>query len=523
MEETPQDILSSAQQAILKGDLQKAQDIVSSLTNKKGLSIQQRLKLSHELQWLGLPVPALKVLGKIAAPADFHLLAPEEFCLQVRAVYMLNFMGATYVARRLLERIEDHLIAQNIDLSGYHFSLQTYKAFILYESARYQEALESFEQIVESCKEIGTKVYLALHYIVCLEATGKVEEAIAQAEKYFKLIPEESDTLKAMYLQNLGRIEIQRNDLKRGQDLLDQALDIFDKNHKNKDQAYAMMWRGIAFGKEANTVEAKRILNMAWEILHHPLSQPQAQLSVLYWQEKLGLPIDLGAKVAIRCHSCIHSFSYLLGKPIHDSPYPLHARVEAEANALSSHDCWLVRDHQILPMKYSDIDLNNFSQVLDLYSGVQKDLDQRETYTEIQVRAMIAALGSGPIGIHEFAFVDFIYRQDFWDWQSGKERLKKLVQYLRKKGIPLYVNNQVHYLDIEHFQSHPLIIPMKLDFQGHHHFVKGHTKSFTRFELEEILGTKKTNASLLLKDWIKQGILKEADKDGAKIYYDFVK
>tara|TARA_R110000868_G_scaffold117600_15_gene312513 strand:- start:18970 stop:20541 length:1572 start_codon:yes stop_codon:yes gene_type:complete len=523
MEETPQDILSLAQQAILKGDLHKAQEIVSTLTNKKGLSIQQKLKLSHELQWLGLPVSAMKVLGKIAAPADFHLLAPEEFCLQVRAVYMLNFMGATYVARRLLERIEDHLTLQHIDLSGYHFSLQTYKAFILYESARYQEAVDSFKQIVDNSKEVGTKVYLALHYIVCLEAVGKVDEAISEAEKYFKLIPEESDTLKAMYLQNLGRIEVQREDLDKGRDYLDQALHIFDKDHKNKDQAYALMWQAIALGKGGETQEAKRILNVAWDILHHPLSQPQAQLSVLFWQERLGLDSDLSSKVATRCHSCIHSFAYLLGKPIHDSPYPLHKRVVAEASADDRHDCWLIVDDQVMPKKYSDLDLNEFDHLLDLYSGVQKEIDQRETYTEIQVRAMIAALGSGPIGIHEFAFVDFIYRQDFWDWQSGKERLKKLVQYLRKKGIPLYVNNQVHYLDIEHFQSQSIIIPMKLDLQGHHHFVKGHTKSFTRFELEEILGTKKTNASLLLKEWTKQGILKEASKDGAKIFYDFIK
>ena len=523
MEESPQDILNQAQQAILKGDLIKAQEIVSVLTSKKGLSIQQKLKLSHELQWLGLPVQAMKVLGKIAAPADFHLLGPEEFCLQVRAVYMLNFMGATYVARRLLERIEEHLEQNDIDLKGYHFSLPTYKAFIYYESAQYQEAVKSFKEIVAGSKEIGTKAYLALHYLVCLEAVGKVDEAIKMAREYLKQIPEGSETLRAMYLQNLGRIEIQQGRIEPGQQFLEQALQIFDKAHKNKDQAYALLWQGVGFGKNGDKENANRLLNIAWDVLHHPLSQPQSQLSVLYWLETLDLPIELSSKVAIRCHSCIQSFSYLLGKPIHESPYPLHAKVDAQASANPEHDCWLVHKDQVLPCRYSELDLNSFHRLLDLYSGVHKDATQRETFTEIQIRAMIAALGSGPIGIHEFAFVDFIYRQDFWDWQSGKERLKKLVQYLRKKGIPLYVNNQVHYLDIEHFEGIPIIIPMKLDFQGHHHFVKGHTHSFTRFELEEILGTKKTNASLLLKEWIKQGILTEANKDGAKVYYDFVK
>lgn len=500
-----------------------AQEVVSSLINKKGLSVQQKLKLSHELQWLGMPVQAMKVLGKIAAPADFHLLSPEEFCLQIRAIYMLNFLGATYVARRLLEKTIEHLEHQKIDLAGYHFSLETYKAFILYESARYYEALPLFEKVVLNSKEPATKIYLELHLVACLEACGKVESAKALAHENIALLKPENDTLKAMYLQNLARIHIIDGDIENGQKFIDEAMKIFGLEKRNKDQAYVFLWQGVIKGKLGDKVESIRLLKIAWDVLHHPLSQPQSQLTVLYWMEKSQLEVDIPSRIAIRAHSCIHSFSYLLGKPINNSPYPLHARIEKSAKYDESHDCWYITKDDVIPMAYTDLDLNALDNTLDLYSGVEKKGKERETFTEIQIRAIIAAIGAGPIGIHEFALIDFIYRQDFWDWQSGKERLKKLVQYLRKKGIPLTVNNQIHQIDIFDLNIFPIILPMALDFQGHHHFVSAHTKSFTRQDLEEILGTKKTNASLLLKEWSNLGILEESSKDGIKVIYKFVK
>lgn len=520
--QTPQDILLAAQQAILRGDMEHAQEIVATLTSKKGLSIQQKLKLSHELQWLGMPIQAMKVLGKIATQADFHLLAPEDFCLQVRAIYMLNFLGATYVARRSLKRIEEHLKQNKIDLSGYHFSLETYKAFILYESARYQDALVAFKKILATTKDPTTKIYLSLHYIVCLEATGETSAAIELALANTKEIPNANETLKAMYFQNLGRIEILSDNVEQGIEYIEQALKYFGKEHRNKDQAYAHLWQAVAKGKSGDKPEAKRLLDIAWDVLHHPLSQPQSQLTVLYWMEKLGFNLDLASRLAIRAHSCIHSFSYLLGKPILESPYPLHARVLKEAKANNEHDCWLITKDEIQPVAYNNIELKQYDRILDLYSGVEKNGDERETFTEIQVRALIATLGSGPIGIHEYALVDFIYRQEFWDWQSGKERLKKLVQYLRKKGMPLTVSNQIHKLELEDLKTFPIIVPMALDLQGHHHFVKSHASTFSRYELEEILGTKKTNASLILKDWISKGYVEESGKDGPKVFYSFV-
>ncbi|PIP88593.1 MAG: hypothetical protein COW01_13720 [Bdellovibrionales bacterium CG12_big_fil_rev_8_21_14_0_65_38_15] len=500
-----------------------AQEVVSTLINKKGLSIQQKLKLSHELQWLGMPVQAMKVLGKIAAPADFHLLSPEEFCLQIRAIYMLNFLGATYVARRLLEKTIEHLDHQKIDLAGYHFSLETYKAFIFYESARYYEALPLFEKIVANSKEPATKIYLELHLVACLEACGHIEKAKLLAHKNIALLSPENDTLKAMYFQNLARIHIISGDYENGQKFIEEAIQIFGTEKRNKDQAYVFLWQAVIKGQMGEKEESKRLLNIAWDVLHHPLSQPQSQLTVLYWMEKNQLEIEMPSRIAIRAHSCIHSFSYLLGKPINKSPYPLHARIEKSAQYVESHDCWYITKDDVIPMAYTDLDMNALDNVLDLYSGVEKKGQERETFTEIQIRAIIAAVGSGPIGIHEFALIDFIYRQDFWDWQSGKERLKKLVQYLRKKGIPLTVNNQIHQIDIFELDIFPIILPMALDFQGHYHFVSAHTKSFTRQELEDILGTKKTNASLLLKEWSKLGILEESSKDGIKVIYKFVK
>lgn len=522
-EQTPQDILTQAHQAILRGDFKSAQEIVSTLINKKGLSIQQKLKLSHELQWLGMPVQAMKVLGKIAAPADFHLLSPEEFCLQVRAIYMLNFLGATYVARRLLEKTTDHLDQNNIDLSGYHFSLETYKAFIFYESARYHEALALFEKIVSKSKEPATKIYLELHLVACLEACGQSDKAKDLALKNISVLKPENDALKAMFLQNLARIYILEGDLVKGQNYIDEAAAIFGMEKRNKDQAYVFIWQGVIKGKNGEKEESKRLLDIAWDVLHHPLSQPQSQLTVLYWMEKNETKLDIASKIAIRAHSCIHSFSYLLGKPINNSPYPLHARIQKDASFIENHDCWFITKDEVIPMSYTELDLNSLDQAFDLYSGVEKKDKQRETFTEIQVRAIIAAIGAGPIGIHEFALIDFIYRQDFWDWQSGKERLKKLVQYLRKKGVPLTVQNQIHQINIFDLNIFPIILPMALDFKGHHHFVRAHRKSFTRQDLEEILGTKKTNASLLLKEWSKLGLLEEFSKDGIKVIYRFVK
>lgn len=521
--QSTQDILSAASAAITRGDITLAHEIVTPLVNRKNLSTQQKLKLSHELQWIGLPVHAMKVLGKVAAPVDFHLLSPEDFCLQIRAIYMLNFLGATYVAKRLLERIEEHLKKNRIDLAGFHFSLDTYRAFIFYESARYQEAYELFKSIVTNNKDPNTKPYLALHLISCLEAINKEEQARALALDYFKSIPAENQTLRAMYLQNMGRMEILHGDSIKGQDYLEQSLRIYAGNYRNKDEAYAILWQGIAKGLARDLQSAKHFFKMAWDILHHPLSQPQSQLSVLYWMERLGHPPDLASQVALRTHTCVHSFYFLLGRPIHKNlGYPLHARIAREAKAEPNHDAWLVYEGTIKPVEYAAIDLNAFPKLLDLYAGIEKDYSSRETFTEIQVRTLIACLGGGPIGIHEYGLVDFIYRQDFWDWQSGKERLKKLVQYLRKKGLPLTVKNQIHRLELEDLGSYPVIIPMALDFQGHHHFVKGHAKQFTRQELEEILGTKKTNASLLLKEWCDQGLVKEDSKSGAKVYYSFV-
>ena len=300
-------------------------------------------------------------------------------------------------------------------------------------------------------------------------------------------------------------------------------MQIFGMEKRNKDQAYVFLWQGVIKGQQGDKDESKRLLKIAWDVLHHPLSQPQSQLTVLYWMERNQIEIDIRSKIATRAHSCIHSFSYLLGKPINNSPYPLHARIAKNAKFNESHDCWYITKDDVTPMAYTDLDLNSLDNVFDLYSGVEKKQKERETFTEIQIRAIIAAIGAGPIGIHEFALIDFIYRQDFWDWQSGKERLKKLVQYLRKKGVPLTVSNQIHQIDIFDLNIFPIILPMALDFQGHHHFVSAHTKSFTRQELEEILGTKKTNASLLLKEWSKLGILEESSKDGIKVIYKFVK
>src|SRR5690606_27363564 len=135
--------------------------------------------------------------------------------LQVRAVYMLNFLGATYVARRLLIRIEEHLENNKIDLSGFHFSLNTYRAYIFYESARYHDALPLFETIVANAKDFPTKVYLGLHLISCLEAVDREKDAREMALNFFKEIPQENTTLRAMYLQNMGRMELLHGDKKQ--------------------------------------------------------------------------------------------------------------------------------------------------------------------------------------------------------------------------------------------------------------------------------------------------------------------
>lgn len=517
-----QEILNAAANAIARGDMQTAQEIVAPLVSGKGLSIQQKLKLSHELQWLGLPVAAMKALGKLAATADFHLLKPEEFCLQVRAVYMLNFLGATYVARRMLEKIEEHLQANKIDLNNYNFSLDMHRAYIDYESARYSEALPAFQKMVNESKDVSSKAYFGLHLIACLEATDQEELARSTALEIFKEIPVEKNTLRAMYLQNMGRMEVLHGEINKATEYLDGALDLFGGNHRNKDEAYAILWQGIAKGFSGELEQAQKLLKMSWEVLHHPLSQPQAQLTVLYWMERLNFTPDLASQIALRSSTCINSFSFLLGKPIHEAlAYPLHARIKREAKADPLHDAWLVHDGKIKPIQYSELDLNQFKKLLDLYSGVEKDDKARESFTEIQVRALIACLGAGPIGVHEYALVDFIYRQHFWDWQSGKERLKKLIQYLRKKGMPLTVRNQIHRLELEELASNTIIIPMALDLQGQHHFVSGHKSRFTRQELEEILGTKKTNASMLLKEWLEKKYVVEEDRNGPKVYYAF--
>src|SRR5690606_31073799 len=133
-------------------------------------------------------------------------------------------------------------------------------------SARYHDALPLFETIVANAKDFPTKVYLGLHLISCLEAVDREKDAREMALNFFKEIPQENTTLRAMYLQNMGRMELLHGDKKQAQNYLDQSADIFGGQHKNKDEAYAILWQGIAKGFDGQEQESHHLLKVAWEL-----------------------------------------------------------------------------------------------------------------------------------------------------------------------------------------------------------------------------------------------------------------
>jgi sugar/nucleoside kinase (ribokinase family) len=175
----------------------------------------------------------------------------------------------------------------------------------------------------------------------------------------------------------------------------------------------------------------------------------------------------------------------------------------------------------IQAMLYSDLAKEQLRcPCLDLVGGlIHRSGRAPEVLGESQTRLLIGVIGAGAVGVKDWALVDFIYRQEFSDFDSSFERLKTLLKQSAKRGVRV-VREKNTYRFVPDDWS--VVMPSDLRSRGAHAWASVMLPLFRREELEKIFGIPARTANRWIQDWQAKGLVTRV-KAGRQSKYSFLR
>lgn len=512
-------------------------------------SYKSLITISNQLKRLGDVVGAIKVLGNELDQNQLRNADEGQLIIQLRLAEILNFIGAKYVALRIVDGVLHEGVCRKLHFDERWPELNFYLADMYLSYGDYVKSEKYYQRVIDDVKNNSYTVKLAKVGLAdSYEAQGNSVEAVNVVTNLLtKEISAEETILQAICYQARGEYLFKQNDYANAYKDFLQALSIFPNDVKTKDLAYLLKWIGAYHYTVGDSKDhALDFLKRAYEILNIQNAQPMALIEVLYWMEKIDSnSISFTEKIASRNHINFSPMSYLLGKQIaHENTIPLHKWVQTNYHPNNNNSWFIDLDLQdINAINYmslsstfelssvnNDLDCNNNCEyyILDLVSGciISCHSNYRQTncelLSELQVMALIAIISTGSMGISKFALIDYVYRSSFFNIESGERRLKELLKRLEKLNCKIIRNKNYYYFDFANNKFTKIILPMNYKSCRVEFLFKKFYTIFSRNDVQAFFNLSPSSAKSLIKNWIDSKNIK-IQSSGKNTQYEFIK
>ncbi|HAZ14760.1 MAG: hypothetical protein A2X86_10515 [Bdellovibrionales bacterium GWA2_49_15] len=510
---------------IISGRPDEGRSLLAKFLKTNSLSTWDTILVSEIYRSLSELDRALKVLGPELGPSELRNAPDDQLALQFRLAYMLQNNGARFLAERMFANLTDEVHRRGKDpvLINPHYWRYLTALYLTMED--YANALTSAQKATQTLTSeqsewwgsmINQSIALfGLHQTQACELflTQLLEKAVSIGHHHCDLV---HHRLALLYLDTCDWPKALYHCQEAERTL---------KNPYSLKYIYICRAIGTYYSLQGDAASAVKYLMKGLGPQTQSAIPPYTNMMNYYWLEKnLGNRLPVAQRLATRAHISFCPASYALGKCYtHEQlPLTLHFGMKYTEN---SHDCWVVEGDKILATRYSEVIHNyrtNKWPLMDLYSGVVyppgSEGDTAILLTDLQVRCLSTILGSGDLGVSRWALTDFIYRQDFFHPTDGENRLKNLVQKLRKVGFEIKCENNLYSIELPKDQV--ILLPMDHLSRGPQAILAIQHPIFKRSDVETMFQIGSSTAKGWIKQWLEDGFI-EAEGKGRNIAYIF--
>lgn len=497
--------------ALLKsGDFLTTEKKLKNWLKKNSPKPFERIRISEYYTWMGLDAAAAKILGPPLGLSELRAVSAPELCIQLRLSYMLGMMGAKYVALNLMKNIQEIMGSEGEAIANHY--PQYYQNFAYLNLTYYlcKNARWGFEKALDLYDSKSYQhFYISLGLSDCDAIEGDYDSATGRVEKLVGENHFQSDQLLlATAHQAWGEYLNYAQKFDNAREHFDQSFTLFGSTNKSKDYAYLLKHSGLnrIWSDTDRTLGIKELL-AARDLLARPDQTPTSLVEVLFWINHYA-PSEL----------CQDERLTLLAYP----NYSVYSLSAGRARALSdetrvpnwipkdsetTHDIWVTHNDEIISLSYQQFSHQDYpGDVIDLKASlVFKTSGEVSGLSELQAKILLALAGGGARGVHQYLLTDSIYRQEFVNWESGLDRIKKAVKSLSKFGVKIAMKNLNYVWDRE---KETLILPTDLTPRAWHPYArKVLTTHFTSDCLAKVLAMSTRNAQRLIKEWRQEGLI----------------
>lgn len=513
---------------IRSGDFQGAHEKLKSIVSIKSLMPLDRITVALSFYRIGQSSKALKTLMKELSPNACSLASLDDLCEQAALAFILNQFGAKNSVQRILNKVNEEVELRKANLSSLLPQIDKFIGAIYLGNYNYPSAYEAYKKVTDQYPEKRYINRLAtISMADSLEGMGKSDEAIDTVKDILNRTKDNELVLKSICNQAIGEYYIKlKGDeaLEQAYDHFNKALEYLDPKSSFKDHAFLKKWLGILHYLKCDYDKALSHLLESLYMLLRDQYRPTTIFEVYYWLEQLpNFTVKLEDKLALRAHPLDSPYSILAGKLSTNKKTKLHPWIQELLRSKKRNykkDSWLITD-KIEEIAYSSIykSKNHKKNFLDLTAGIYLNDDGVfKILTHNQASTLMAIIGSGSLGINQWALIDSVYNENFYNPNSGIERINKVVDQLRKLGFAISRKQNQYFFQQPDFLT--IVIPRNISYSGIYRHFQIFYPRFIRSDLEKMYSIKKSTANLWIKKWEETDLIEKFGV-GKSSYYQF--
>jgi hypothetical protein len=238
-----------------------------------------------------------------------------------------------------------------------------------------------------------------------------------------------------------------------------------------------------------------------------------------YWMDKFRvLPVEEKTLSFLRLYPIKTIYSRLMGNKYFEkelSPATTLEKVQMQSYDSSEDDhfdCWLIKEKNIMPASYHQLEIQDEENFLDLYSGLINDRGEFTFLMISELNCLSYLIASQLTGTSVSTVAEFLERKE--------EEALALILSLKKMGIPITERNGMYFLE---WTSKPsIIIPRSLKVIGLQEFVRKKKSVFSKAQLIELLQLTQFGAEALLRKWALAGFIRPVEAPDKSTLWKFV-
>lgn len=480
-------LLQEIETAIQNRRLDLVRRLVPAYLSEQKQSLPARLQASECYRRISDFPSALRVLHSELEPGNWQELDETAVQLQLQLARILNLLGASSYALRIVDRVPEKFRARFDNPVG----------GILVSNYRYRDALPYFaagEKIPEAELSYAQRLRL-ISAADCHYGLGDSSRAHFLIERVLRLSKE--GLIQGIAHQAQGAYHLMSGQLKKASEHLELSRAHFSPDDTTLDRGFLNKWLGALHVLEGRPDEARVELKEAWKILYRPGFKPEAWLEILYWQ---GLAEQRTSK------KFPSAWARLLSYP-------------GPGNRLQAK----IREHGEIPESFlftlkklvTRPSPEHLEPMQDLKTRTQGARVTRKLGLDLPERLLSLLIVAGPHGIPQYRTYEALWPDEIFSFSQHQKRVEQVILRLRKSKTQVAWENS--HLTCREGQEVSCGWSAGPSVPGGG-FLRGRVE-FQRSEVERHFKLSRRSAAYLCEQWEERGLVTKSAKKGPMASY----